>query len=331
VPPEFRISGRMVKVKSDPMTSQDTKELCYQVLTDAQKGEFEKELELDFSFGIKEVSRFRGNLFLQRGNVAAVFRRIPIQIPEWDQIGIPQVLRKVIRRPNGLVLVTGPTGSGKSTTLAAMLDTLNREEYGHLITVEDPIEFVHPHKNCIVNQREVGVDTKSFGKALRQVLRQDPDYVLVGELRDIETIEMALTMAETGHLVFGTLHTNSAIQSINRMINVFPPHQQSQIRQVLSFTLQAIVSQCLIGRANGQGRALACEVMIPTMAIRNLIREEKIHQVYSAMQSGQEETGMQTLNQSLVQLVRTGAITKTDALENSYVPEELAKQLANFN
>lgn len=331
VPPEFRISGRMVKVKSDPMTSQDTKELCYQVLTDAQKGEFEKELELDFSFGIKEVSRFRGNLFLQRGNVAAVFRRIPIQIPEWDQIGIPQVLRKVIRRPNGLVLVTGPTGSGKSTTLAAMLDTLNREEYGHLITVEDPIEFVHPHKNCIVNQREVGVDTKSFGKALRQVLRQDPDFVLVGELRDIETIEMALTMAETGHLVFATLHTNSAIQSINRIINVFPPHQQSQIRQVLSFTLQAIVSQCLIGRANGQGRALACEVMIPTMAIRNLIREEKIHQVYSAMQSGQEETGMQTLNQSLVQLVRTGAITKTDALENSYVPEELAKQLANFN
>jgi len=331
VPPEFRISGRMVKVKSDPLNSQDTKELCYQVLTDAQKGEFEKELELDFSFGIKEVSRFRGNLFLQRGNVAAVFRRIPIQIPEWDQIGIPQVLRKTIRRPNGLILVTGPTGSGKSTTLAAMLDTLNREEYGHLITVEDPIEFVHSHKNCIVNQREVGVDTKSFSKALRQALRQDPDFVLVGELRDIETIEMALTMAETGHLVFGTLHTNGAIQSINRIINVFPPHQQPQIRQLLSFSLQAIVSQCLISRQGGGGRALACEVLIPTMAIRNLIREEKIHQIYSAMQSGQEETGMQTLNQSLVQLVRTGAVSKIDALENSYVPEELAKQLANFN
>ncbi len=331
VPPEFRISGRMVKVKSDPLNPQDTKELCYQVLTDVQKGEFEKELELDFSFGIKEVSRFRGNMFLQRGNVAAVFRRIPIQIPEWDQIGIPQVLRKTIRRPNGLILVTGPTGSGKSTTLAAMLDTLNREEYGHLITVEDPIEFVHPHKNCIVNQREVGVDTKSFGKALRQVLRQDPDFVLVGELRDVETIEMALTMAETGHLVFGTLHTNSAIQSINRMINVFPPHQQPQIRQLLSFSLQAIVSQCLISRQGGGGQALACEVLIPTMAIRNLIREEKIHQIYSAMQSGQEETGMQTLNQSLIQLVRTGAISKADALENSYVPEELAKQLANFN
>jgi twitching motility protein PilT len=331
VPPEFRISGRMVKVKADPLNPQDTKELCYQVLTDSQKGEFEKELELDFSFGIKEVSRFRGNLFLQRGNVAAVFRRIPIQIPEWDQIGIPQVLRKTIRRPNGLILVTGPTGSGKSTTLAAMLDTLNREEYGHLITIEDPIEFVHPHKNCIVNQREVGVDTKSFGKALRQVLRQDPDFVLVGELRDVETIEMALTMAETGHLVFGTLHTNSAIQSINRMINVFPPHQQPQIRQLLSFSLQAIVSQCLITRQGGGGRALACEVLIPTMAIRNLIREEKIHQIYSAMQSGQEETGMQTLNQSLIQLVRTGAISKLDALENSYVPEELAKQLANFN
>jgi len=327
VPPEFRISGRMVKVKSDSLTGQDTKELCYQVLTDAQKAEFERNLELDFSFGIKEVSRFRGNLFLQRGSVAAVFRRIPIHIPDWDQIGVPQVLKRIIRRPNGLILVTGPTGSGKSTTLAAMLDTLNREEYGHMITIEDPIEFVHPHKNCVVNQREVGVDTKTFGAALRQVLRQDPDYILVGELRDVETIEMALTMAETGHLVFGTLHTNSSIQSINRMINVFPPHQQSQVRQLMSFTLQAIVSQCLIPKQDGRGRAMACEVLIPTMGIRNLIREEKIHQVYSAMQSGQEDTGMQTLNQALMQLVRTGAISKQDAVDNSYMPEELTKQL----
>jgi twitching motility protein PilT len=326
VPPQFRISGRMVKVKAESLGPQETKELCYQVLTDSQKAEFERNLELDFSFGIKDVSRFRGNLFLQRGSVGAVFRRIPITIPDWDSIGIPKVMREVIRRPSGLILVTGPTGSGKSTSLAAMLDTLNKEEYGHLMTVEDPIEFVHPHKNCVVNQREVGVDTKSFHSALRQVLRQDPDFILVGELRDIETIEMAMTMAETGHLVFGTLHTNSAIQTINRVINVFPPHQQSQIRQLLSFTLQAVVSQTLIPKADGRGRAMACEVLIPTMAIRNLIREEKIHQIYSSMQTGQGETGMQTLNQHLLSLARSGAITREAAVEHSNMPEELVKQ-----
>jgi twitching motility protein PilT len=326
VPPEFRISGRMVKVKADSLGPQETKELCYQVLTDSQKAEFERNLELDFSFGIKDVSRFRGNLFLQRGSVGAVFRRIPITIPDWDAIGIPKIMREVIRRPSGLILVTGPTGSGKSTTLAAMLDTLNKEEYGHLMTIEDPIEFVHPHKNCVVNQREVGVDTKSFHNALRQVLRQDPDFILVGELRDIETIEMAMTMAETGHLVFGTLHTNSAIQTVNRVINVFPPHQQSQVRQLLSFTLQAVISQTLIPKADGRGRAMACEVLIPTMAIRNLIREEKIHQIYSAMQTGQGETGMQTLNQHLLSLTRAGAITREAAVEYSNMPEELVKQ-----
>jgi len=328
--PQFRIQGRMVKVKTDPLTPQDTKEICYQVLTDSQKAEFEAKQELDFSFGIKDISRFRGNLFMQRGAVAGVFRRIPIHIPEWDQIGIPNVLRKIIKKPNGLVLVTGPTGSGKSTTLAAMLDTINREEYGHLMTIEDPVEFVHSHKNCIVNQREVGVDTKSFGSALRQVLRQDPDFILVGELRDVETIEMALTMAETGHLVFGTLHTNSAIQSINRVINVFPPHQQPQVRQLLSFTLQCVVSQCLVPKTDGRGRMLAAEVLIPTLGIRNLIREEKIHQVYSAMQSGQEETGMQTLNQALMALVRAGAVSKQDAMGFSYLPEELIKMLSSI-
>lgn len=329
-PPQFRIQGRMVRVKTDALSPQDTKEICYQILTDAQKAEFEQRQELDFSFGIKDLSRFRGNLFMQRGAVAGVFRRIPIHIPEWDQIGVPNVLRKIIKKPNGLVLVTGPTGSGKSTTLAAMLDTINREEYGHLMTIEDPVEFVHPHKNCIVNQREVGVDTKSFGSALRQVLRQDPDFILVGELRDVETIEMALTMAETGHLVFGTLHTNSAIQSINRLINVFPPHQQPQVRQLLSFTLQAVVSQCLVPKTDGRGRALAAEILIPTLGIRNLIREEKIHQIYSAMQSGQEETGMQTLNQALMSLVRAGAIGKQDAMEYTYLPEELHKMLASI-
>ena len=245
VPPEFRIQGKMVKVRMDPLGSNESKDLCYSVLTDAQKLEFEKGLDIDFSFGIKDLARFRGNLFYQRGNVAGVFRRIPLVIPDFDALRLPQILKRVIRRPNGLVLVTGPTGSGKSTSLASMLDILNREEYGHLITIEDPIEFVHPHKNCVVNQREVGVDTKNFASALKRILRQDPDFVLVGELRDAETIEMALTMAETGHLVFGTLHTNSAVQSVNRMINVFPSHQQPQIRQVLSFTLQAVISQQL--------------------------------------------------------------------------------------
>jgi twitching motility protein PilT len=325
VPPEFRIQGRMVKVKTDPLTNQDTKELCYTVITDSQKAEFEKNLELDFSFGIKDLSRFRGNLFYQRGGVGGVFRRIPLGIPTFDQLKLPAVLRKVIKRPNGLVLVTGPTGSGKSTTLAGMLDVLNQEEYGHLMTLEDPIEFVHPHKNCVVNQREIGVDSKSFGAALKRVLRQDPDFVLVGELRDVETIEMALTLAETGHLVFGTLHTNGAVQSINRVINVFPPHQQSQIRQVLSFTLQCIMSQMLVPKSNGQGRAMACEILIPTMAIRNLIREDKIHQIYSMMQSGQGDTGMVTMNQSLMVHVQSGALSKQDAIENSPMPEELAK------
>ena len=327
VPPEFRIQGKMVKVKADPMNNQDTKELCYSVLTDFQKSEFEKNQEIDFSFGIKDVSRFRGNLFYQKGAVAGVFRRIPLTIPPFDSLKLPQVLKKIIRRPNGLILVTGPTGSGKSTSIASMLDILNREEFGHLMTIEDPIEFVHGHKNCIVNQREVGVDTRSFSSALKRVLRQDPDFILLGELRDMETIEMALTMAETGHLVFGTLHTNNAAQSINRIINVFPPHQQPQIRQVLSFSLQGVVSQQLIPNSFQSGRCMSCEVLIPTMGIRNLIREDKIHQIYSAMQTGQEETGMMTMNQSLVQLVRNGLLSKNDALDHSFQADELGKML----
>lgn len=327
VPPEFRIQGKMVKVKSDSLTSEETKELCYSVLTDEQKAEFEKNLEIDFSFGIKDIARFRGNVFLQRGNVCGVFRRIPFMIPEFHSLGVPSVMKKIVKRPNGLILVTGPTGSGKSTTLASLIDMINREEYGHIITIEDPIEFIHPHKTCIVNQREVGTDTLGFANALKRILRQDPDYILVGELRDSETIEMALTMAETGHLVFGTLHTNGAIQSINRVINVFPPHQQPQVRQVLSFTLQAILSQQLIPKSNKPGRAMACELMVPTIAIRNLIREDKLHQIYSAMQTGQEETGMQTMNQSLVNLVKLGTLTKNDAIDASFMPEELQKML----
>lgn len=326
-PPQFRIEGRMVKVKMDSLNPQDTKELCYSVLTDAQKAEFEEDFELDFSFGVKDIARFRGNIFFQKGAVAGVFRRIPIQIPSFEQLGLPPILKDVLKRPNGLVLVTGPTGSGKSTTLAAMLDFVNQTESGHLITIEDPIEFIHPHKSCVVNQREVGTDTKTFKDALKRVLRQDPDFVLVGELRDIETIEMALTAAETGHLVFGTLHTNNAVQTIYRIVNVFTPHQQPQVRQLLAFVLQGIISQQLIPKSNGVGRVLSMETMFPNSAIRNLIREDKLHQIYSAMQAGQNESGMLTMNQSLVRLVQQGALTKEHAMELSQVPEELAKML----
>lgn len=327
-PPQFRIQGKMVKVKVDALTPQDTKELCYSVLTDAQKSEFESDLELDFSFGVKDVARFRGNIYYQKGAVGGVFRKIPIQIPTFDQLGLPAVLKEVAKRPNGLILVTGPTGSGKSTTLAAILDMLNSTEPGHIMTVEDPIEFIHPHKLCVVNQREVGADTKSFHDALKRVLRQDPDFILVGELRDVETIEMALTMAETGHLVFGTLHTNSAVQSLYRIINVFPPHQQTQVRQLLAFVLQCIVSQQLIPKSNGGGRAMAMEILIPNGAIRNLIREDKMHQIYSSMQTGQNDSGMMTMNQSLVRLVQAGALTKSDAVDAAYMPEEITKLLS---
>lgn len=326
-PPTYRIEGKMVRVKMDPMTPQDTKELCYSVISDAQKAEFEQDLELDFSFGVKDVARFRGNIYLQKGSVGGVFRRIPINIPTFEQLGLPPVIRDIIKRPSGLVLVTGPTGSGKSTTLAAMLDYLNINEPGHIMTIEDPIEFVHSHKSCIVNQREVGADTKTFGDALKRVLRQDPDYILVGELRDLETIEMALTMAETGHLVFGTLHTNSAIQTIYRAVNVFPPHQQAQIRQLLAFVLQAVISQQLIPKANGPGRAMAMEILIPNSAIKNQIREDKMHQIYASMQSGQNDSGMTTMNQSLMRLVANGSITKQDAIDNSPASEEIAKML----
>ncbi len=331
VPPLFRIGGKMVKARVDSMNATDTKDLCYSVLTDAQKADFEKNQELDFSFGLKDVARFRGNVYYQKSSVAGVFRRVPMVIPDFDTLRLPGIIKKLVKRPNGLILVTGPTGSGKSTTLASMLDLINREEFGHIMTIEDPIEFVHQHKNCIVNQREVGGDTKGFGSALRRILRQDPDYILVGELRDAETIEMALTMAETGHLVFGTLHTNNAIQSINRIINSFSADQQGQVRQVLSFSLQACISQTLIPKSYEGGRVLACEVLIPNVAVRNLIREDKIHQAYAAMQTGQEDTGMMTMNQSLVTLVKAGYLSKASALENSFMPDEIVKMLAGVS
>src|SRR5678810_1164630 len=284
------------------MAPSDTKALAYSVLTDAQKKRFEEALELDFSFGIKGLARFRCNMFNQRGAVGAVYRVIPEKIRAFQELGLPQVLTTLAERPRGLVLVTGPTGSGKSTTVAAMIDKINKERHDHILTIEDPIEFVHQHQGCLVNQREVHSDTQSFGAALRAALREDPDVVLIGEMRDLETIESALRIAETGHLTFGTLHTNSASSTINRIIDVFPAHQQPQIRAQLSLVLEGIMCQSLLPKADGKGRAMAMEILVPNAAIRNLIREDKIHQIYSSMQTGQDKYGMQTFNQSLASL-----------------------------
>lgn len=326
-PPQFRIGGIMSKIKADPLNSTDTKGLCYGVLTDAQKAEFEEKLEIDVSFGIKNLARFRCNIFMQRGSVAGVFRRIPFEIPDMNALGLPPVVKEMIKAANGLILVTGPTGSGKSTTLASIIDFLNQNERGHIITLEDPIEFIHPHKSCVVNQREIGTDTHGFTHALRRVLRQDPDYILVGELRDIETIEMALSAAETGHLVFGTLHTNSAMQTINRIVDAFPPEKQDATRNLLSFVLIGVISQQLVQRKGSRGRVMVMEIMRTNNAIRNLIREEKLEQVYSSMQVGQTESGMKTMNQSLVKAVQEGLIAEEVAMEATTVPDELLRML----
>jgi twitching motility protein PilT len=324
-PPQFRIHGKLAKAKTDPLTPDSIRDLVYEILSESQKKTFEANHELDFSFGVKDVARFRGNLFFQRGSMGAVFRKIPVTIPDFDSLRLPEVIKKIVRQPNGLFLVTGPTGSGKSTSLAAIIDFLNREDSGHILTVEDPIEFTHPHKNCIVNQREVGTDSHTFHDALKHALRQDPDFILVGELRDLETIEMALTAAETGHMVFATMHTNSTVQTIARVVNVFPPHQQSQIRQLLAASLAGVMTQQLIPNSGRPGRSAAYELMVPTLAIRNLIREDKMHQVYGVMQAGQAGTGMQTMNQALADLVRKGNLTKADAMAYSLLPEELMK------
>ena len=328
-PPQLRIDGRLVPVKMPFLTSVDTKQLCYSILTDAQKHAFEENNELDLSFGVKGLARFRANLFLQRGAIAAAFRTIPFEILSFEELGVPPSVAELARRPRGLVLVTGPTGSGKSTTLAAMVDRVNSERNEHIITIEDPIEYLHQHKRCVVNQREVGADTKSFKIALRYILRQDPDVVLIGEMRDLETIEAALTVAETGHLCLATLHTNSAVQTINRIIDVFPAHQQAQVRAQLSFVLEGVISQSLMPRASGSGRCLAIEVMVPNAAIRNLIREDKVHQIYSQMQIGQEKFGMLTMNQSLASLFLRRMITLEDALGRSSDPDELRNMISN--
>jgi twitching motility protein PilT len=322
-PPLLRVDGSVVPLKLPPLGPVETKQLCYSVLTEDQRRSFETDKELDLSFGVKGLSRYRANLFMQRGAVSAAFRAIPFKILSFEELGLPHSAAELASRPRGLVLVTGPTGSGKSTTLAALIDKINTETRQHIVTVEDPIEYLHAHKRCLINQREVGHDTQSFKVALKYVLRQDPDVVLVGEMRDLETIEAALTIAETGHLVFATLHTNSAVQSINRVIDVFPPHQQAQIRAQLSFVLEGVMSQLLLPRATGAGRALALEVMIPNAAIRNLIREDKVHQIYSQMQVGQGKHGMQTMNQSLFSLLSKRLITMEEAMGRSPDQEEL--------
>ncbi len=324
--PGMRISGDIVKVKVGALGPDDTKRLIYQILTEKQKAELEKNLELDFSFGVKGLARFRANVFYSKGAVAAVFRQIPSLIPDFDALGLPKVLLDIVNVSSGLVLVTGPTGSGKSTTLAALIDRLNSTVPGHIITLEDPVEFVHQHKLSLVNQREIGADTLTFAKGLKSLLRQDPDIVLVGELRDQETIEAALTIAETGHLVFGTLHTNSTVQTINRIVNVFSSDQQSQIRTLLSFVLQGVIAQQLLPKIP-KGRVAVQEILRITPAIRNLIREDKIHQIYSQMQIGQEETGMVTMNQTLKRLLDAGVISNESAISYSNNPEELHRML----
>src|SRR6187399_1703488 len=322
-PPLLRIDGAIVPLKLEALSPVETKQLCYSVLTEEQKIQFEKAKELDLSFGVKNLSRFRANVFLQRGAVSGAFRSIPFKILTFEELGLPQVIADLAAKPRGLILVTGPTGSGKSTTLASILDKINSETRQHIMTVEDPIEYLHPHKRSIVNQREVGADTQTFKIALKYVLRQDPDVVLVGEMRDLETIEAALTIAETGHLVFATLHTNSSSQSINRIIDMFPPHQQAQVRAQLSFVLEGIISQLLLPRAGAPGRVLAQEILIPNAAIRNLIREDKVHQIYSQMQMGQGEHGMQTMNQSLFSLYARRLISMEEAMGRSNEVEEL--------
>ena len=325
-PPVLRVESRIVRVKSADLNADQTRELCYSILTDAQRSRFEATKELDFSFGVRAMARFRANLFFQKGAVSAVFRRIPVEIPELESLGLPPVIAELVNYPTGLVLVTGPTGSGKTTTIAAMIDKINRERRGHIMTLEDPIEYVHPHKSCIVNQREIGVDSVSYRAALKHVLRQDPDICMMGELRDLETIDSAMTICETGHLVFATLHTNSAISTITRIVNVFPSEQQDRVRTQLSLTMNASISQRLIPAAKG-GMAVAMEVLIMNPSIRNLVRENKLHQVYGMMQVGQDKSGMITMNQSLLQLVLKRRVEVRTAFTYSPDPEELDKML----
>lgn len=330
VPPMIRVRGELIPLDYPPLKTQDTRQLCYSILTEIQKHRFEEQHELDLSFGVRGLSRFRANIYMQRGACAGAFRLIPYQIRSFQELGLPPVVNELCSKPRGLVLVTGPTGSGKSTTLASMIDKINTDRREHIITIEDPIEFTHQHKSCIVNQREVNYDTHGFSAALRSVLRQDPDVVLIGEMRDLETVEAALTVSETGHLTFGTLHTNSCVQTINRVVDVFPSHQQPQIRAQLSFVLEGVLCQNLIPTMDGKGRALALEIMVPNAAIRNLVREDKIHQIYSQIQVGQAKSGMQTMNQALFLLYQRRVISFDDAMARSPDPDELRQLMGGI-
>jgi twitching motility protein PilT len=324
LPPMVRINGQVQPLDYPPLTPNVTRDMIYDILSNEQRQRLENDWELDFSYSLPRTARFRVNVYFQRGSLGAAFRAVPDVIKSISELGLPETVEDMTEKPRGLVLVTGPTGSGKSTTLAAMIDRINETRHEHIMSVEDPIEFLHSHKKCIVNQREVNQDTRSFAQALKHVLRQDPDVILVGEMRDLETISLAVTAAETGHLVFGTLHTQDAPQTVDRIIDVFPPHQQHQVRAQLANALQGIITQTLIPRKDGQGRAVACEVLVPTPGVRNLIREAKNHQIYSAMQTGAKH-GMQTMDAALVELVRRGVITEAEAEKRSSSPEELRR------
>ena len=328
LPPMIRVSGKVEPLDYSPLTPNTTREMLYDILSNDQRQRLESEWELDFAYTLPHTARFRVNVYFQRGSLGAAFRAIPEKILSFKDLGLPKAIEQLTVKPRGLVLVTGPTGSGKSTTLASMIDKINEERHEHIMSVEDPIEFLHTHKNCIVNQREVNQDTKSFAQALKHVLRQDPDVILVGEMRDLETIHLAISAAETGHLVFGTLHTQDAPQTVDRMIDVFPSHQQSQVRAQLAIALQGIVTQTLIPKSDGNGRVVACEILVPTPGVRNLIREGKTHQIYSAMQTG-GKFGMQTMDAALVELVGKGAISREEAEKRSSNPDELKRLMGS--
>ncbi|MDX6698268.1 MAG: twitching motility protein PilT [Solirubrobacteraceae bacterium] len=326
-PPTVRVRGRLIPLDFPVLTPADTREIVYSILSNDQRQRLETDWQVDLAYAIPNRARFRVNAYFQRGAIGAALRQIPAQISGIDELGLPPVVHELTRKPRGFVLCTGPTGSGKSTTLAAMINEINETREEHIMTVEDPIEFLHQHKKCLVNQRELGSDATSFSAALRGALRQDPDVILVGEMRDLETISTALTAAETGHLVFATLHTQDTPQTIDRIIDVFPPHQQHQVRVQLSVALQGIVTQTLLPTADGSGRVLAAEVLVPTPAIRNLIREGKTHQIYSVLQTS-ASAGMQTMDSSLVELVRAGKITRQLAESRSNEPDELRRLLS---
>jgi twitching motility protein PilT len=327
--PAIRVRGRITPMEDYPeLTPQETREVVYSILNDAQRKQFENNQQLDFAYAIPNVARFRVNCYFQRGAISAAFRLIPHEIQSLESLGLPLVLEEFARKPRGFVLFTGPTGSGKTTSLASMVDLINSEREEHILTIEDPIEFLHTHKKCIVNQREIGADAIDFAHALKAALRQDPDVILVGEMRDLETISTALTAAETGHLVFATLHTQSTAQTVDRIIDVFPTHQQQQVRMQLSVALQGIVTQQLLPTADGSSRIVACEVLVPTPAVRNLIREGKTHQIYSALQTS-GAVGMQTMDAHLAQLVRMGKITRSLAEQRASIPEELRRLLGS--